>query len=74
MLHACAHNPTGVDPTRDQWAEIKKALKEGGHHVFFDSAYQGFASSDADADGCVMRSFAEGSVLLLVVVVMMMMG
>jgi aspartate aminotransferase len=58
LLHACAHNPTGVDPTREQWAAIRSALEAGKHHVFFDSAYQGFASGDADADAWVMRTFA----------------
>jgi aspartate aminotransferase len=40
LLHACAHNPTGVDPTQEQWRAVKKVLLERGHHVFFDSAYQ----------------------------------
>jgi aspartate aminotransferase len=43
LLHACAHNPTGVDPTRDQWTELAKIFKERGHYAFFDCAYQGFA-------------------------------
>ena len=42
LLHACAHNPTGVDPTNAQWEEICAALKPraGKLHLFFDSAYQ----------------------------------
>jgi aspartate aminotransferase len=40
LLHACAHNPTGVDPTTAQWAEISKAMLEKGHFPFFDMAYQ----------------------------------
>ena len=44
LLHACAHNPTGVDPTPEQWAEMSKVLKEKNCIPFFDSAYQGFAS------------------------------
>ncbi len=43
MLHACAHNPTGVDPTVEQWKELSALMKKKNHLVFFDSAYQGFA-------------------------------
>lgn len=40
VLHACAHNPTGVDPTREQWQEIAKVMQAKGHFPFFDCAYQ----------------------------------
>ena len=40
MLHACAHNPTGVDPTPDQWEQIAEAVKEKNLFPFFDMAYQ----------------------------------
>ncbi len=30
MLHACAHNPTGLDPTRDQWVAIRDAIRSRG--------------------------------------------
>lgn len=40
LLHACAHNPTGVDPTRDEWQEISKIFKQKKHFAFFDCAYQ----------------------------------
>lgn len=59
LLHACAHNPTGVDPTRDQWRQISEAVKEGDHYVFFDSAYQGFASGDVDGDAYAPRYFLD---------------
>ena len=57
LLHACAHNPTGCDPTMDQWKDISNLIKEKSHHVFFDSAYQGFASGDAEADAAALRFF-----------------
>ena len=61
MLHACAHNPTGVDPTEQQWKAIEKAIKAGNHYAFFDMAYQGFASGDIHADAFALRHFvAEG--------------
>lgn len=57
LLHACAHNPTGVDPTEQQWQAISDAMKEGGHFPFFDMAYQGFASGDTDKDAFALRHF-----------------
>jgi len=59
LLHACAHNPTGVDPTEEQWKAIAAAVKEGGHYPFFDMAYQGFASGDTDKDAFALRYFLE---------------
>jgi aspartate aminotransferase len=40
MLHACAHNPTGCDPTIQQWDLLSKVMKQKKHVVFFDNAYQ----------------------------------
>ncbi len=61
VLHACAHNPTGVDPTRDQWKEIAKVIRAKKHFPFFDCAYQGFASGDLENDAWAIRYFvAEG--------------
>jgi aspartate aminotransferase, mitochondrial len=57
LLHACAHNPTGVDPTEEQWRAISDAVKEGGHYPFFDMAYQGFASGDTNKDAYALRYF-----------------
>ncbi|CAK4679299.1 unnamed protein product [Aphanomyces euteiches] len=59
LLHACAHNPTGVDPSPEQWKEISAVMKEKEHVVFFDCAYQGFASGDADRDAAALRQFVE---------------
>jgi aspartate aminotransferase len=59
LLHACAHNPTGMDPTREQWKKIAEVIKSRNHLPFFDSAYQGFASGDLDADAWAVRYFVE---------------
>ncbi|TGJ79855.1 hypothetical protein E0Z10_g8912 [Xylaria hypoxylon] len=59
LFHACAHNPTGVDPTQEQWKEISQVVKEQGHYSFFDMAYQGFASGDTDKDAFALRHFIE---------------
>lgn len=59
LLHACAHNPTGVDPTQDQWKELAVLLKQKEHFPFFDCAYQGFASGDLAKDAWAVRYFVE---------------
>ena len=59
LLHACAHNPTGVDPTRDQWIELSKIIRQKKHFPFFDCAYQGFASGDLERDAWAVRYFIE---------------
>uniref|UniRef100_A0A3B4V7G8 Aspartate aminotransferase n=1 Tax=Seriola dumerili TaxID=41447 RepID=A0A3B4V7G8_SERDU len=59
LLHACAHNPTGVDPRPEQWKEIADIVKKRNLLVFFDMAYQGFASGDIDRDAWAVRYFIE---------------
>ena len=44
LLHGCAHNPTGVDPTKQQWDVIADAMQKLQLIPFFDCAYQGFAT------------------------------
>ncbi|KAJ8751750.1 hypothetical protein K2173_025930 [Erythroxylum novogranatense] len=66
LLHACAHNPTGVDPTLTQWEQIRQLIRSKGLMPFFDSAYQGFASGSLDADAESVRMFvADGGELLV---------
>ncbi|RKF59828.1 Aspartate aminotransferase, cytoplasmic [Erysiphe neolycopersici] len=57
VLHACAHNPTGVDPSQEQWKELAVLLRQKSHFPFFDCAYQGFASGDLDKDAWAIRYF-----------------
>ena len=58
VLHACCHNPTGVDPTFEQWREICAAVRTGGLVPFLDMAYQGFGDG-VTADGAVVKLFSE---------------
>ncbi|VEN57843.1 unnamed protein product [Callosobruchus maculatus] len=58
ILHSCAHNPTGCDPSPEQWDKIAEVMKERRLFPFFDSAYQGFASGDLDKDAAAVRNFA----------------
>lgn len=57
ILHPCAHNPTGHDPTHEQWKKIADLVGRKRLFVVFDSAYQGFASGDLDADAWAIRYF-----------------
>lgn len=66
LLHACAHNPTGVDPTEEQWKTIARVFLAKKHYAFFDSAYQGFASGDLDRDATAVRHFVSSGVPLLI--------
>jgi len=59
LLHACAHNPTGVDPTVEQWKQISQAFKAKKHFAFFDMAYQGFASGDFERDAAAIKIFLD---------------
>jgi aromatic-amino-acid transaminase len=58
VLHACCHNPTGVDPTAEQWDEILAIVRNRALTPFLDLAYQGFADG-VEADAAVVRKFAE---------------
>ena len=57
VLHACCHNPTGVDLTMDQWAQVVEVVKARKLVPFLDIAYQGFGDG-IDADAAVVRLFA----------------
>ena len=65
VLHTCCHNPTGVDPTMEQWERIIATVRKRGLIPFLDLAYQGFGDG-IDADGKVLRRFAETPGPLLV--------
>jgi len=58
LLHACCHNPSGLDPSVDEWAAIADVISERGLLPFFDMAYQGFSES-IDADAYAVRYMAE---------------
>jgi aromatic-amino-acid transaminase len=57
VLHACCHNPTGVDLTPAQWQDVVAIVRERNLVPYLDMAYQGFAEGIA-ADGAAVRTFA----------------
>eukprot|EP00605_Chrysophyceae_sp_TOSAG23-4_P001868 GSChrysophyteH1.ASY1.ANO1.2060.1 assembled CDS len=66
LLHAIAHNPTGVDPTTDEWDQVREVVKSRRLLVLFDNAYQGFVSGDPHADAYAVRSFANDGLEMFV--------
>jgi len=60
VLHACCHNPTGVDLNAEQWTAVRNVVIERGLVPFLDLAYQGFAEGVA-ADASAVRAFAEAA-------------
>jgi aromatic-amino-acid transaminase len=65
VLHACCHNPTGVDLDTEQWRRIVKTVNERELVVFLDMAYQGFADG-IDADAFALRLLTESVPTFLV--------
>jgi aromatic-amino-acid transaminase len=65
VLHACCHNPTGVDLNGEQWQQIVDVVKSRGLVPFLDIAYQGFADG-IDADAYAVRLFADAGVSCLI--------
>jgi aspartate/tyrosine/aromatic aminotransferase len=65
VLHACCHNPTGMDPDAGQWAAIRDLVRERQALPFFDFAYQGLGDG-LEADALGMRAFIESGQELLV--------
>ncbi|KUL89502.1 hypothetical protein ZTR_04289 [Talaromyces verruculosus] len=57
ILHACAHNPTGLYPSTEQWKEIGTMMKDRSLFPLFDAAYLGFDSGDFEKDSFPIRLF-----------------
>lgn len=65
LLHGCCHNPTGIDPTPEQWQQLAQLSVQNGWLPLFDFAYQGLANGiDEDAQG--LRAFAKNHKELLI--------
>lgn len=65
LLHPCCHNPTGVDPTREQWERIIAVLAARNVIPFVDMAYQGFGEG-MEEDAWPLRAMVEAGLSLLV--------
>ena len=65
VLHACCHNPTGVDLGTADWKRVIDVVRERGLVPFLDIAYQGFGDG-IEADATAVRQFAEAGVSFFV--------
>lgn len=65
LLHGCCHNPTGIDPTPEQWKQLADMSAKNGWLPLFDFAYQGLANG-LDEDAIGLRTFAANHKELLV--------
>ncbi|MHC8285393.1 amino acid aminotransferase [Pseudomonas sp. XS1P51] len=65
VLHACCHNPTGVDLSPADWKNVLDVVKAKGHVPFLDMAYQGFGDG-IDEDAAAVRLFAESGLTFFV--------
>ncbi|MEM9529839.1 MAG: amino acid aminotransferase [Pseudomonadota bacterium] len=59
VLHACCHNPTGIDLSPEQWGRVVEVAAERKFLPLVDMAYQGFGV-DLDTDATGIRQLAEG--------------
>jgi aspartate/tyrosine/aromatic aminotransferase len=66
LLHTCAHNPTGVDPTKEQWKQIFEVFKKNKLYPFFDTAYHGFTSGNLDDDAFGLRYFLDNGMEMII--------
>ncbi len=65
LLHACCHNPTGVDLGRAQWNDLIPVLRERGLIAFVDMAYQGFGDG-IEEDALAVRALTDAGVTCVV--------
>jgi aromatic-amino-acid transaminase len=65
LLHACCHNPTGVDLTRAQWDELIPLLRERQLLPYLDLAYQGFGDG-IEADAYAARALASAGIAFFI--------
>jgi aromatic-amino-acid transaminase len=65
VLHACCHNPTGVDLSTEQWERVIEVVNARGIVPFLDIAYQGFADG-IEADAIAVRRFAQACPVVFV--------
>lgn len=65
VLHACCHNPTGMDPDAEQWRQIAQVIQDKNLVPFFDIAYQGFGEG-LEQDAAVIRLFADMDMTMII--------
>jgi aspartate aminotransferase len=65
LLHACCHNPSGMDPSKEQWQQLAELAVEIGFMPLIDMAYQGFGTNlDDDAYGARLMADSVDEMIL----------
>ena len=59
IMQVVGHNPTGVDPTLEEWREVLAAVDKKEDYVLWDFAYMGYGSGDMDKDAAIVREYAQ---------------
>jgi aromatic-amino-acid transaminase len=65
LLHACCHNPTGVDLKDEDWTQLASVFRKGNLIAFVDMAYQGFGDGLKE-DAAGVRKFVEADVPVVI--------
>lgn len=65
VLQVCCHNPTGCDPSLEDWAKIAAVIREKRHRAILDAAYHGYVSGDPHAELEPVRMFVDAGIDLL---------
>eukprot|EP01006_Ploeotia_vitrea_P003541 TRINITY_DN112799_c0_g1_i1.p1 TRINITY_DN112799_c0_g1~~TRINITY_DN112799_c0_g1_i1.p1 ORF type:complete len:414 (-),score=68.19 TRINITY_DN112799_c0_g1_i1:246-1466(-) len=65
ILQMCAHNPTGADPSKEEWQTLADICQQNKLNVIFDCAYQGYATGDLENDAYAVRLFEERGIEFL---------
>ena len=65
LLHACCHNPTGIDPTLEQWKKILDVVSQQKFTPLLDFAYQGLANG-IEEDAAGLRLFCDSGLEMLI--------
>ena len=59
LIQPCGHNPTGMDPTKEQWDSIIEVMVKKNHFPFFDMAYHGIATGCFEDDAYAVRAWGK---------------
>ena len=65
LLHACCHNPTGIQPSKEQWVQLLDVIQRHKLIPFIDMAYQGFGDG-LDEDAWLIRECSRRGIVFLV--------
>lgn len=65
LLHACCHNPTGIQPSKQQWGQLLDAIQRHKLIPFIDMAYQGFGDG-LDEDAWLIKECSRRGIVFLV--------